>query len=423
MKKGVFRMEKKIKLGVYGAGRGGYLAGIAQKTGFEIVALCDYSKDLTEKTKLNLDKEGNRITVYSDYDRFLEHDLDAVILANYATQHAPAAIKALAAGKHVLSECMAFFTMNEALELVEAVEKSDRVYAFAENYPYSLNNFEMTRRFSSGEMGKFIYGEAEYIHPFSASDEACFLSGPEHWRAWIPATYYCTHSIGPIMKITGTRPVRVNGFAIPHDFDDPEAGLIHISDTASILMCEMDNGAMAKIIPWARLKNHGNRVLICGNKGMMEHGFNDLLKVKRIKSVLSPNEPEEVFYHPGFPEEFRDAARFGHGGGDYFTLRFFKEAILGKRAPHIDVYQAVDMTAIGILGWRSALKKGIPMEVVDFRDKKAREKFRGDNWNPDPAIPCDDKPASSILGKIEISDENMEIFLKNRAKYLAKIKG
>ena len=142
-------MEKKIKLGVYGAGRGGYLAGIAQKTGFELVALCDYSKVLAEQTKRNLDKEGNRITVYSDYDRFLEHDLDAVVLANYATQHAPAAIKALAAGKHVLSECMAFFTMNEALELVEAVEKSDRVYAFAENYPYSSENFEMTRRYVS----------------------------------------------------------------------------------------------------------------------------------------------------------------------------------------------------------------------------------------------------------------------------------
>ena len=71
----------------------------------------------------------------------------------------------------------------------------------------------------------------------------------------------------------------------------------------------------------------------------------------------------------------------------------------------------------------SALKKRIPMEVVDFLNKKAREKFRGDNWNPDPAIPCDDKPASSILGKIEISDENMEIFRKNRMDYLAKIKG
>jgi predicted dehydrogenase len=31
-------------------------------------------------------------------------------------------VKALKAGKHVMSECMAMLTMGEALELVEAVE-------------------------------------------------------------------------------------------------------------------------------------------------------------------------------------------------------------------------------------------------------------------------------------------------------------
>ena len=34
-----------------------------------------------------------------------------------------------------------------------------------------------------------------------------------------------------------------------------------------------------------------------------------------------------------------------------------------------DVYQAIDMTSIGILGYRSALEHGTPQEVVDFRDK------------------------------------------------------
>jgi len=34
------------------------------------------------------------VTTYTDYDRFLEHDMDAVILANYFHEHAPFAIKA-----------------------------------------------------------------------------------------------------------------------------------------------------------------------------------------------------------------------------------------------------------------------------------------------------------------------------------------
>ena len=34
-------------------------------------------------------------------------------------------------------------------------------------------------------------------------------------RAGTPATYYCTHALAPLMFITDTRPVKVNGFVVP----------------------------------------------------------------------------------------------------------------------------------------------------------------------------------------------------------------
>ena len=414
-------MGKKIRLGVFGAGRGAGLAGLAGKAGFEIVAVCDVSEMMCRHAQKVFGPDGAGIVYYSDYDKFLEHDFDAVLIANYATQHAPAAIKALKAGKHVMSECMAFFTMGEALELVEAVEQSDRVYYFSENYPYSVRNLEMTRRFRSGEMGKFIYGEAEYVHPTDAKERAELTSGPDHWRAWLPVTYYCTHSMGPIMRITGSRPVRVNGFVVPHDFDDHalRGGNIKLDDAMSILMCQMDNGALVKIMPCAKLRDHGNRVRICGNQGVMEWTQADdrLLRVRKMKYDRAPEEPEHVFYAPQFPAEYQDAGKAGHGGGDYFTSRYFAAAIRGEIQPDIDVYQAVDMTSIGILGYKSALEHGTPQEVVDFRDKVAREKFRGDDWNPDPARPCKNKPFPSVLGKIEIPPDELAKFRELRAEY------
>jgi len=420
-------MEKKIKLGVFGARRGGYLAQVAHKAGFELTAVCDLSENQCIRTKRDFEAAGCRAEFYTDYDKFLEHDLDAVILANYATQHTPAAVKALAAGKHVLSECMAMFTMSEALDLVEAVEKSGLVYAFAENYPYMVNNLEMTRLFRSGEMGKFLYGEAEYIHPADAKTAATLMTGPEHWRAWMPITYYCTHSMGPIMRITGTRPVRVNGFVVPHDFDDHcnYGGRIKIDDTMSILMCQMDNGALAKIMPCAKLRDQGERVRICCNRGTMEwtQGHDGLLRVRRMPFDWPEDQPEQVYYHPKFSKEFSEAAKYGHGGGDFFTIHYFREAILGHCKPDIDVYQAIDMSAIGILGYKSALEHGTPQEIVDFRDKRAREKFRGDDWNPDPARPCRDKPFSSVLGKIEISESELAAFRKLRAEFEAGAAG
>ncbi len=258
-------MEKKIKLGVFGAGRGAYLANCARQNGFELVALCDLFEAQLKHAQKYLGADDKGITYYSDYDKFLQHDMDAVILANYATQHAPAAVKALKAGKHVMSECMAMFTMGEAVELVEAVEESGKVYSFAENYPYITNNLEMRRLYQSGEMGKFLYGEAEYVHPIDAEGRASLTSSLSHWRAWLPVTYYCTHSMGPVMQITQTRPVRVNGFVVPHDFDDHlnQGGNIKLDDVMSVLMCQMDNGALARIMPCSKLRDHGNRCRIC----------------------------------------------------------------------------------------------------------------------------------------------------------------
>ena len=413
--------ETKIKLGVFGAGRGAYLANVARQIGFELVALCDVFEAQLRHAKKTLGGDDKGITYYTDYDKFLQHDFDAVILANYATQHAPAAVKALKAGKHVMSECMAMFTMGEAVELVEAVEESGLVYSFAENYPYSAQNLEMARLVQSGEMGKFLYGEGEYIHPVGLKDRVSLTSGPEHWRAWMPITYYSTHSMGPIMRITGTRPVRVNGFVVPHDFDDPHNQgpcKIKIDDCASILMCQMDNGALAKVMPCAKLRDHGNRFRICCNRGTMEwNQGNSQLRVRRMHLDWPGDQPETEFYDPKFPEEFANASGFGHGGGDFFTNYFFAEAIRGHRPVDIDVYKAIDMTAIGILGYKSALQHGVPMEIVDFHDKKAREVFRGDDWNPDPSRPCKNKPFSSVLGKLEYSDDDLAEFRRLRKEY------
>ena len=192
--------RKTINVGVVGVGRGsGFARGAGPHLGMKLVALCD----TWEERLISLGRELG-VATYTDYDRFLEHDMDAVILANYFHQHAPLAIKALQAGKHVMSETSACFTLAEGVALIEAVEKSGRIYMFAENYPYMLFNQEMRRIYHSGRIGAFIYGEGEYVHPGDADFTNRISPGINHWRNWIPATYYCTHSLAPVMFITDT---------------------------------------------------------------------------------------------------------------------------------------------------------------------------------------------------------------------------
>jgi predicted dehydrogenase len=156
-------VEKKIRVGVVGAGRGQTFAHQAGNVGMEFVALCD----IWEEHLLEVGKRYG-VATYTDYDKFLEHDMDAVVLANYYHEHAPFAIKAFAAGKHVMSECIACKTPAEGVALARAVEKYGLIYMFAENYAYFAYNQEMRRLYQAGEIGEIQYMEGEYNHPIDS---------------------------------------------------------------------------------------------------------------------------------------------------------------------------------------------------------------------------------------------------------------
>ncbi|MFH1084132.1 MAG: Gfo/Idh/MocA family oxidoreductase, partial [Chloroflexota bacterium] len=70
--------SKRIRVGVVGIGRGQTFARGAERAGMELVALCDIWEE-----KLREVASAYGVAAYTDYDRFLEHDLDAVVLANY----------------------------------------------------------------------------------------------------------------------------------------------------------------------------------------------------------------------------------------------------------------------------------------------------------------------------------------------------
>ncbi len=61
-----------------------------------------------------------------------------------------------------------------------------------------------------------MYAEYEYVHE-CRSLAYTYIDGlpvqpgntVHNWRSWVQFHYYCTHSLGPVMVITGTRPTRV----------------------------------------------------------------------------------------------------------------------------------------------------------------------------------------------------------------------
>jgi len=398
--------KRTIRVGVVGVGRGRTFMHTARVVGMELVAICD-----TWEEKLSQVGKELGVATYTEYEKFLEHDMDAVVLANYFHEHAPFAVKALDAGKHVMSECAACHTLAEGVALARAFERSGCIYMFAENYPYAAYNQEMRRLYRKGAIGEFKYGEGEYVHPDPAAVKMARSCGYNHWRNWIPATYYCTHSLAPVMYITDTRPVKVNGFVIPYDYADPTMTMtVKRQDVASVIICRMDNSAVVKSLHGG-LRGHGNYVRIHGNRGLMEscrYGDRASLRVRREPWEKRKRDPVEMIYQPDFPVHHDKAVRAGHGGGDFFTSYHFAEAIRTGQQPYLDVYRAIDMSIVGILAWRSALADSAPVEVPDFRKESVRRLYEDDDWSPDPARRKEGQPPCSILGDIKPTREAIE---------------
>jgi predicted dehydrogenase len=395
-----------IRVGVVGVGRGqSFAAGATDSVGMRLVALCDTWQE-------RLEEVGKRwgVPTYTDYDRFLEHDMDAVVLANYFHEHAPLAVKALAAGKHVMSETAACKTLAEGAALCRAVEKSGRIYMFAENYPFSSAAQELRRLYRAGEAGSVRYAEGEYNHPGEEDWRLSISPGMDHWRNWLPPTYYCSHALAPLMCITDTMPVSVNALSITEERTQTPA-TTKISDVGAVILARMDNGAVFRI--WGLMMSSIHRVKyeVHGDRGLIataEPNHWTTVRIHHEDWLRQPGAPTDIAYTPDWPEHAELARAAGHGGGDFWTSFHFANAIRSGEPPYLDVYRGAAMAAVGILGWRSCLEGGKPFSIPDFRDDSARRAVEDDHWSPFPADAGPGQPPPSIRGLVDAAPEAVE---------------
>ena len=403
----------KIRLGVMGAMRGSSCMKFCLDTGMmELVAICDWNQELLDTARENL---GEDITYYRDFEAFIEHDMDAVVLANYANQHAPFAIRVMQKGKHVFSEVLPCQTMQEAVELVEAVEKYGKIYAYGENYCYMRAPYEMRRLYKEGKIGEFEYAEGEYIHNCEDWWASLTYGDPGHWRNNMYSTYYCTHSLGPIVHMTGLRPVSVIGFEGSKNERNLRVG--HKAGQLGIEMVTFENGGIAKSIHGGLYRN-SVWFSLYGSKGRMETAREDA-KNGGVGRIYINADEYSGGYETGKSETYEVMQKIdglngqGHGGGDDLSLYNFAKAIRGdKDADFIDVYEALDMFLPGMFAYRSVLKGGIPMEIPNLRLKEECDKWRYDTACTDPEVAKDMLLPSFSKGNPDIPPEVYEAMKK-----------
>lgn len=361
-----------LKVGLAGARGLSFISGFRAIPGVSVEALCDLNEDLLKTTAA---KYGIPKT-YRVFEDMLESDIDAVVIATPMQCHVPQALAALEAGKHVMSEVTAGVTMDELWWLIEWVEKYKKVYMMAENYCYIPENQIIENMVRQGLFGEVYFGEGEYLHDIR--ELAVYPSGKHSWRKFWQlgkrGVFYPTHSLGPVMKwFPGDRIKSVSCFGTGwHTSPD-----FRQEDT-TLTLCQLESGKLVKIRLDCISKRPHNLTYysLQGTKGCYEaaRGLGDKPKIW-LEDFAKGEEyakwrPLSDFYEY-LPDRYKTATAeqksAGHWGGDFFIVQDFVDTVVNGVKPAVDVYEACEWTAVGLLSELSVMNGGKTMDMPDFR--------------------------------------------------------
>lgn len=387
---------KPIRLGVIGTGsRGTYLLGLALQAGVEVPALCDIKQanlhraiELVAKAR-----DAKRPAGYSngpkDYQRMLQRDdLDAVLIATPMQVHAPMAIDAMRAGKHVLSEVAAAMTVDECWGLVRAAEETGRIYMLAENCCYFQPVMMISNMLAQGVFGALTYAECGYVHDCRAL--LFEADGTLTWRGEMLRDYlgnlYPTHAIGPVAQWLGIHRgdrmvslvASATGQANLVDYvrrrfpKDHPAQQIRFRSTDSVTtLIRTAKGALIDLrydISSPRPVPSTTYYSLQGTKASYESRIDSIWIEGRTQGHRwEPlNTYAKEFEHPMWAEGRERAAGTGHGGGDFFVLHEFLKTVRSGGPPPINVYDAAAWSVIIPLSGKSIAEGGAPQAIPDF---------------------------------------------------------
>ncbi|MGI5351057.1 Gfo/Idh/MocA family protein [Streptomyces sp. CA-250714] len=343
------------RLLVVGLRRGLVLARWCARAGFEVAALCDPDAELLAAASA----EFPAARTARSWQELVTADVEAVVLAHDFDVHAEPAIAFLGRGVHVLSECAACVTEAEGRALVEAAKKSSASYSFAENYVEHPHVRTVAGLVADGEIGSVELIECDYVHGLAPQDIVEMVGDPAHWRGRIAPTAYCTHTLSPVLDVTGAWPVEVTAHPVAPS-ERPRA---------VVLVTRLSTGALAltrQTFLQGEPDSHWSWLSVRGSRGLAES-----LRApgEDAWSIRLRNEP---WANGGsLRDEIRRPPRTTLYGevvdpmeaGTALVVEAFRRTVTEGAPPRVPVRAAVAASLVGVAGARSLAEGSVPVPV------------------------------------------------------------
>jgi predicted dehydrogenase len=329
-------------------------------------------------------------------------DFNAVAIFTPRWTHAQIALEAIQNARHVYTAVPMGITQEEISQLVEASSKTKLTYFMAETSFYYPAVVFSRRKFAEGQMGKFVYGEGEYLHDMSHGfSDAYAANGGDDWKstASFPPMLYSTHSVSTILSVTGAQATSVTCIGLKDTAGDgifdSNVSMWKNDQSNQIALFETSDGGVMRI---AELRRVGTaplestvRMSIFGTEGSFEQQVGyaswatknsfDIItdEIGTFSDVENPYSLKPDYIPPnlwdgGFarvhdrsqlPKEFVGLSN-GHGGSHQFMVDDFVMDAVGERKAPMNVIDAARFTIPGVLAHQSAQIAGQKLQIPQY---------------------------------------------------------
>ena len=182
-----------VRVGILGYGAIGHEhnEAIHAVPGLTLAAVCDKSLARIDAAR----SLAPDVAAFADGEDLLDSaDVDLVIVSTPPSSHAEWALRAIAAGKHVVVEKPFCLSTAEADEMVSAAEASGRTLAVYQNRRWDADYLTLKRLVRSGAIGEVFHYESfvgSYAHPcnYWHSDEdvsgGAIYDWGSHYLDWV----------------------------------------------------------------------------------------------------------------------------------------------------------------------------------------------------------------------------------------------
>jgi predicted dehydrogenase len=330
-----------LRVGLVGARRGsGLVAPFELFPETRIAALCDTDPAMLADAgeAFDVPKEAR----YTDYDEFLQGPVDIAVIATPMPFHVSQSVKAMEAGKHVLSEVTAADKLEDCVTLVEAVKRTGRPKRWREHVLLRVIRQEGDdRRWQAGRYllrrGR-VRPRGRLVNP----DRGAVLARTR------PPIHYCTHSLGPLLMLMEDRITQACCLNTGYNIMPPLGkGCVDMQ----VALFRTEKGAVIKLLRSSVCAREPGMhyFVLYGTKGSVENSRDGGWKDEKGKLYIEGEMDRQAGWQeidcphsdPAAPPE---AHRGGHGACEYYLVRDFIDALIsGQRTP-TDVVRYMDFT-------------------------------------------------------------------------------